>query len=71
MDANAGSRWRCVNPSCRSEITISEPLCPGSTHPVCSCGSPMKKVYHPPVFRYLEFLTLESSEPAHDIVPEK
>ena len=68
MRMNPGERWRCCNQDCRSEIVVQIPSSEG-VNPRCTCGSAMKKDYHPPAFRYLEFLRLE--EPDHAAAPLK
>jgi hypothetical protein len=61
MRMNPGELWRCCNQSCLSEIRIHAPSADGA-NPRCACGSPMKKDYKPPVFRYLEFLRLQDPD---------
>ena len=71
MATDSKMRWHCTNPLCRDRAADSDVSCSGGEIPVCACGSPMKKEYRPPVFRYLEFLTLDSPEPAHDTLREQ
>jgi hypothetical protein len=45
-------RWRCQNPSCKSEILVmSSSEVESGTNPRCSCGSLMKKAYVTPAVR--------------------
>lgn len=71
MTMKAGERWHCLDPACRRELLVA----PGSPEegalPFCSCGSRMKKEYKPPVFRYLEFLSIDSPELSPHSVREK
>ena len=56
MVMKSGDRWHCIDPSCRSELSV------GTSHeipgeiPHCACGALMKKHYTPPEFSYLGFL---------------
>jgi len=70
MAANPTTNWHCTNPECGKQVT--GPACwPEGKAPLCPCGFPVKKKYRPPVFRYLEFLTLDELESAHDRAAEK
>lgn len=71
MIMKAGERWHCLDPVCRREVLVDAGSPEDGASPVCSCGSPMKKEYKPPVLRYLEFLSPESSEFVAGTVPEK
>jgi hypothetical protein len=62
MVMKTGERWHCMNPNCRSEVLIVVGGDADRPNPVCSCGSPMKKAYKPPVLRYLDFLHLDEPE---------
>lgn len=70
MAANPPIDWHCTNPACRQQVTGPAFWVDGQA-PLCACGFAMKKSYRPPVFRYLEFLTLDDPEPAHDRAAEK
>lgn len=70
MAANPATNWHCTNPQCRRHVT-GPAFWPEGKAPLCACGFVIKKNYRPPVFRYLEFLTLDDREPAHDRVAEK
>jgi hypothetical protein len=56
MTMKFGERWTGSNPVCLCTVLVE---CSGEidgSNPQCVCGSVMKKVYSPPVFRYLDFL---------------
>ena len=62
MLMKSGERWHCVNANCRCEVLVESDSNVAGTSPRCVCGSPLKRNYVPPVFRYLDFLRVE--EPA-------
>ena len=67
----SGERWHCVKPVCRCEVLVEESSCEAEANPRCACGSPMKKNYKPPVFRYLDFLSLYQDERFAPLLREK
>jgi hypothetical protein len=71
MVMKAGERWHCMNPACGDEVLVEGKSPQDGAEAVCSCGSPMKKEYKPPVFRYLDFLILDSPESLHSSLREK
>lgn len=71
MVMKAEERWHCMNPACGCQVLVEEKSPQDGAEAVCSCGSPMKKEYKPPVFRYLDFLTLDSPESLPSAFREK
>jgi len=53
MVMNSGERWHCTNASCRCSVLVEITIEIEGSNPRCTCGGDMKKVYSPPVFRYL------------------
>ncbi len=66
-----GLRWHCTNPACLRIFVAQDRTDPEGAPPVCSCGAPLKKEYKPPVFRYLEFLSLDQEELAPHATTEE
>jgi hypothetical protein len=56
MIMKSGQRWHCIIPACGCVILVETNGEIEGQNPRCACGSIMKKVYSPPVFRYLDFL---------------
>jgi len=59
MSQEQAERWHCMNPACGRDVPVEPCTQPPANNPRCTCGAIMKKTYHPPVFRYLDFLQLE------------
>jgi hypothetical protein len=58
--------WHCTDSACKAEISVQVASQNEGVNPRCICGSPMKKKYSSPVFRYLDFLQVEDKVlPAH------
>ena len=56
MTMKSGERWTCSNPACQCTVLVESSGAIDGSNPQCACCSVMKKVYSPPVFRYLDFL---------------
>lgn len=59
MLIKSGERWHCTNPACHCAILVEKSGEIEGRNLQCTCGSVMKKVYSPPVIRYLDFLRFE------------
>lgn len=59
MVMRSGEQWRCTNPACHCEVVVQSTSEVEGANPRCVCGSPMKKAYSRPRFRYLDFLQIE------------
>jgi len=57
-----GETWICSNPACGCVITVSKDGVLEGGNPRCSCGAALRKQYSSPVFQYLDFLRLDSSD---------
>ena len=62
MIMKSGERWHCTNPTCQCSVVVETSGEIQGRNPTCACGSTLKKVYSPPVFRYLDFLRFEQPE---------
>jgi|GEM_PF-2400292 len=58
--------WHCINPECAAKPTIRVDFNLENSPPRCLCGTPMKKEYRSPVFRYLDFLRVEAAVEVED-----
>jgi hypothetical protein len=56
MIMKSGERWTCSHPACQCAVLVEGSGEIEGSNPQCACGSKMKKVYSPVVFRYLDFL---------------
>lgn len=56
MIMKSGERWHCTNPVCGCSVLVETTGAVEGKNPLCACGSFMKKLYGPPVFKYLDFL---------------
>jgi hypothetical protein len=74
MMMRPGESWHCTNRLCDAEVLVRSESRPEGVNPRCSCGSPMKKKYTSPVFRYLDFLRLDGrpsfEKPAQKVAEE-
>lgn len=43
-----GHVYRCQNAGCGAEILVKKESTSGLSNPICSCGTPMSRVYEPP-----------------------
>lgn len=59
MIIKTGERWHCTNPACHCSVLVEKSGEIEGRNLQCTCGSAMKKVYSPPVIRYLDFLRFE------------
>lgn len=65
MVMKTGERWHCTNAACRCSILVETSGEIEGENPLCACGNAMKKVYSPPVFRYLDFLHFPEAVVTH------
>lgn len=56
MTMKSGESWHCINPGCLCQVRVEVSGEIEGQNPRCACGSILKKIYTPPVFRYLDFL---------------
>jgi hypothetical protein len=56
MIMKSGERWHCVNPACGCAVLVETNGEIEGQNPRCACGTILKKLYSPPVFRHLDFL---------------
>jgi len=61
MIMKTGERWHCTNPACQCSVVVETSGEIEGHSPTCACGNLLKKVYSPPVFRYLDFLRFEQA----------
>lgn len=62
MLMKSGETWHCTTPGCFCRVRVEATGEIEGQNPRCACGGLLKKDYHPPVFKYLEFLRF--GEPA-------
>jgi len=62
MVMKSGERWHCTNAACGCSLLVETSGEIEGRNPRCACGSVMKKVFSPPVFRYLDFLQFPEPE---------
>ena len=56
MIMKSGEHWTCSHPACQRAVVAESSGEIAGSNPQCACGSAMKEVYSPRVFRYLDFL---------------
>jgi hypothetical protein len=69
MLLQSGDRWHCTNPACRCELLVERTLEISAELVHCACGDVMKKLYSPPIFRYLDFIGHRQTQAAADPEP--
>ena len=62
MIMKSGEHWICSNPACQCAVLVERSGEIEGSNPQCACGSLMKKVYSPPLLRYLDFLRFGEPE---------
>ena len=62
--------WHCTNPACLAELSIGTSRDAEVDRVYCVCGAVMKKYYHPPVFRYLDFIGEHEQDALHLLAPD-
>ena len=70
MLVRSGVLWHCTNPACLSELAIGTSRDTEVDRVYCVCGAVMKKHYHPPVFRYLDFLGEREQDALQGLAPD-
>src|ERR1700692_641128 len=70
MLVRSGDLWHCTNPACLSELAIGTSRDTEVDRVYCVCGAVMKKHYHPPVFRYLDFLGEREQDALQGLAPD-
>ncbi len=70
MVMKSGERWHCINAACGCTVLVEVNGEIEGQNPRCACGNVMRKVYSPPVLRYLDFLRFPEPAVAHQDAPE-
>jgi hypothetical protein len=70
MVMKSGERWHGLNRAGGCAVGVESNGEIEAQNPRCACGGIMRKVYSPPVFRYLDFLKFPEPALAHRNSPE-